>query len=89
MGDACRTTGKGDAAYSSRIIQGQQGATAVEYGLILALIFLAMVGGAHTVRQPTIEHVEQRFRTTVMRRLNYAAGIKCLATSSTINRGIS
>ena len=32
-------------AYLRRIIRDQRGATAVEYGLILALIFLAIAGG--------------------------------------------
>jgi pilus assembly protein Flp/PilA len=36
-----------------RIIKDQQGATAVEYGLILALIFLAMVGALTTVASTT------------------------------------
>jgi len=36
-----------------RIIKDQQGATAVEYGLILALIFLAMVGALTTVAGTT------------------------------------
>jgi len=37
-----------------RIIKDEQGATAVEYGLILALIFLAMVGALTTVAGTTI-----------------------------------
>ena len=36
-----------------KIIKDQQGATAVEYGLILALIFLAMVGALTTVASTT------------------------------------
>ncbi len=38
-----------------RDIQGQRGATAVEYGLILALIFLAMIGALMSVTSTTIE----------------------------------
>ena len=36
-----------------RIIKDQKGGTAVEYGLILALIFLAMVGALTTVASTT------------------------------------
>ena len=35
------------------ITKDQKGATAVEYGLILALIFLAMIGGVVAVGQVT------------------------------------
>ena len=35
--------------------QDQQGATAVEYGLIVALIFLAIVGAIQTFGEETIE----------------------------------
>ena len=37
-----------------RIFKDQRGATAVEYGLILALIFLAMVGAIALVATTTI-----------------------------------
>jgi pilus assembly protein Flp/PilA len=36
------------------ILKDQKGATAVEYGLILALIFLAMVGAVSTFASTTI-----------------------------------
>jgi pilus assembly protein Flp/PilA len=36
------------------IIKDERAATAVEYGLILALIFLAMVGGISTFASTTI-----------------------------------
>jgi pilus assembly protein Flp/PilA len=32
----------------SRLAQDQSGATAIEYGLIVALIFLAIIGGLST-----------------------------------------
>jgi pilus assembly protein Flp/PilA len=35
------------------ILKDKRGATAVEYGLILALIFLAMIGGVVAVGQVT------------------------------------
>ncbi len=35
--------------------QDQQGATAVEYGLIVAMIFLAIVGAIQTFGEETIE----------------------------------
>jgi len=35
------------------IVKDRRGATAVEYGLILALIFLAMMGGVVAVGQVT------------------------------------
>ena len=38
-----------------RIFKDQRGATAVEYGLILALIFLAMIGALTSVTSETIE----------------------------------
>ena len=37
------------------IFKDQRGATAVEYGLILALIFLAMVGAVGTFATTTID----------------------------------
>ena len=37
-----------------RILKDQRGATAIEYGLILALVFLAMVGALSTVAGTTI-----------------------------------
>lgn len=37
------------------IFKDQRGATAVEYGLILALIFLAMIGALTSVTSETIE----------------------------------
>ena len=37
-----------------RIIKDERGATAVEYGLILALIFLAMVGAVANFANTTI-----------------------------------
>jgi pilus assembly protein Flp/PilA len=37
------------------IFKDEQGATAVEYGLILALIFLAMIGGVTQFSSTTIE----------------------------------
>ena len=36
------------------VFKDEHGATAVEYGLILALIFLAMVGAVSTFGQTTI-----------------------------------
>ena len=36
-----------------KIVKDRRGATAVEYGLILALIFLAMMGGVVAVGQVT------------------------------------
>ena len=45
-----------------RIIKDQQGATAIEYGLILALVFLAMVGAVSAVAGTTTNmwnYVEQ------------------------------
>jgi len=36
-----------------RIIKDQRGGTAIEYGLILALIFLAMVGALTTLASTT------------------------------------
>lgn len=36
------------------ILKDQRGATAIEYGLILALVFLAMVGALSTVAGTTI-----------------------------------
>jgi pilus assembly protein Flp/PilA len=38
---------------SLRIIKDQRGATAVEYGLILAFIFLAMIAGVSAVAGTT------------------------------------
>ena len=38
----------------SRIYKDERAATAVEYGLILALIFLAMVGAVGTFAETTI-----------------------------------
>ncbi len=38
-----------------RIIKDERGATAVEYGLILAMIFLAMVGALTVVASTTTE----------------------------------
>ncbi|MDE2301390.1 MAG: Flp family type IVb pilin [Sphingomonadales bacterium] len=35
------------------LLRDQQGATAIEYGLILALIFLAMVGGVTALGSET------------------------------------
>jgi pilus assembly protein Flp/PilA len=49
---ACRDDG-GKMRRLLKIIKDQQGATAVEYGLILALIFLAMVGALTTVASTT------------------------------------
>jgi pilus assembly protein Flp/PilA len=37
------------------IFKDEQGATAVEYGLIITLIFLAMIVGVTTFAQTTIE----------------------------------
>jgi pilus assembly protein Flp/PilA len=39
----------------SGLIRDTRGATAVEYGLILAMIFLAMVGALSTVAGTTIQ----------------------------------
>jgi pilus assembly protein Flp/PilA len=36
------------------IIKNEQGATAVEYGLILAMIFLAMIAGVSSFADTTI-----------------------------------
>lgn len=41
-------------AFLTKLKKDDQGATAVEYGLILALIFLAMVGAVHSFGQTTI-----------------------------------
>ena len=38
-----------------RIFKDEQGATAVEYGLILAMIFLAMIAGVSAFGQTTVE----------------------------------
>ena len=37
------------------ILKDQRGATAVEYGLILAMIFLAMIAGVSNFANQTIE----------------------------------
>ena len=37
------------------ILKDERGATAVEYGLILAMIFLAMIVGVSTFGQTTVE----------------------------------
>ncbi|SOB86813.1 pilus assembly protein Flp/PilA [Sphingomonas guangdongensis] len=39
--------------YLNRLLDDRRGATAVEYGLILALIFLALVTGARVVGTTT------------------------------------
>jgi len=55
MGDPARS-GTGEAMRRfSTILKDQRGATAVEYGLILALIFLAMVGAVGTFASTTIQ----------------------------------
>ena len=41
--------------YLKRLGRDERGATAVEYGLILALIFLALVGAIEAFGQETIE----------------------------------
>ncbi|UVI39134.1 Flp family type IVb pilin [Qipengyuania spongiae] len=41
-------------AFLKTIARDQQGATAVEYGLILALVFLAMLGAVRTFGQNAI-----------------------------------
>jgi pilus assembly protein Flp/PilA len=38
-----------------RIFKDERGATAIEYGLILAMIFLAMIGALTLVTSRTIE----------------------------------
>ncbi len=38
----------------AKIASDETGATAVEYGLILALIFLAMLGGVQTLGQQAL-----------------------------------
>ena len=38
-----------------RILKDEQGATAIEYGLILAMVFLAMIVGVSQFGQTTIE----------------------------------
>jgi pilus assembly protein Flp/PilA len=47
---------EGEAAMRGflRIFKDERGATAVEYGLILALVFLAMITGVSTFGQTTI-----------------------------------
>ena len=40
--------------FISRILRDENGATAVEYGLILALVFLAMIGAVRTFGQNAI-----------------------------------
>ena len=46
-----------------QIFRDQRGATAVEYGLILALIFLAMIGALLSVATDDDRDVELRFRS--------------------------
>jgi len=41
--------------FLKRLERDERGATAVEYGLILALIFLALVGAVEAFGQQTIE----------------------------------
>lgn len=41
--------------FLKRLERDERGATAVEYGLILALIFLALVGAVEAFGQETIE----------------------------------
>ena len=41
--------------YLKRLGRDERGATAVEYGLILALVFLALVGAVEAFGQETIE----------------------------------
>ena len=58
---------KGDGAMRAflSILKDQRGATAVEYALILALIFLAMVGAVSEFGQTTInmwDHVSNEVR---------------------------
>ena len=51
----------------STIFKNEQGATAVEYGLILALIFLAMIAGVSTFGQTTSDmwnHVSNNVRAS-------------------------
>ena len=50
-----------------RLLCDTRGATAVEYGLILALIFLAMIGAIKSVTSETInkwEYVTEKVTTT-------------------------
>ena len=50
-----------------RFLKDQSGATAVEYGLILALIFLAMVGAVSAFADGTIsmwDYVAEQFTGT-------------------------
>ena len=40
---------------AKRLLTDRRAATAVEYGLILALVFLAMIGAAQAVGRQTIQ----------------------------------
>ena len=66
-----------DAAFV-QASQGRAGATAVEYGLILALIFLAMVGAVTTFAGTTTADVEQCLQAQVE---GLVAVVKRLETS--------
>ena len=63
------------------IFKDQRGATAVEYGLILAMIFLAMIGALTSFGTADHRHVELR-RQRSDRTPELPPPIKCLETSS-------
>jgi pilus assembly protein Flp/PilA len=54
MGDLAQV-GTGAMRRLFRILKDEQGATAIEYGLILAMVFLAMIVGVSQFGQTTIE----------------------------------
>ena len=55
MGDLAHQSGKTAMRRFFRILKDERGATAVEYGLILAMIFLAMIAGVSNFANQTIE----------------------------------
>ena len=69
--DQCQGWGRCDLC--KRFSGTERGATAVEYGLILAMIFLAMIVGVAAVGTTTSEHVEQRFRGRPQQQLRPAS----------------
>jgi pilus assembly protein Flp/PilA len=54
MGDLAQV-GTGAMRRLFNILKDEQGATAIEYGLILAMVFLAMIVGVSQFGQTTIE----------------------------------
>ena len=45
----------------SRFVSDESGVTAIEYGLIAALIAVVIIGAVSNSRHETVEHVQHRF----------------------------